>query len=242
MASNKLSIENLNNIKESLEQKMNESSDSTYNSESSSGTESRSGTESSSGTKTRSRSRSRSKHKNTNYKVKYNNLESKIRYMQLEMVNKEIQITELMDKINSNSNYNAIFTKINYLFERLDNVFTVLTERINTIDDKHYVKLQTLTILDTSEKSCVKAMEKYAIYLVNDVHPLLNNQIYLKNSIDSLYNIKVKDLTSLISKIKKQSFWVKVINVLWLMLFIHIFILCINIVMILGYYMYKYLK
>jgi hypothetical protein len=224
MNTNKPTIENLINIKEKLENMIDESSDSTYTPSS----------------RSRSSSRSKIRSKQKDYKTKYNSLESKIRYMQLEMTNRDIEITELSEKINSNAKYDTIMIKINSLFERLDNMYTVLTERINTIDDKHYIKLNTLIILDTSEKSCTKGMEKYAIYLVNDIHPLLNNQVYFKNAIDSLYDIKMKELKTLITKINNLSLVVKFKNTLWITLFSMIFILCINISVFAIYYIVKY--
>ena len=95
MNSNKPTLENLINIKEQLENNLDESSDGTYESE-------------------------------DNSKIKYHNLETKLRYMQLEMVNKDIEISELNNKLNKFNTYELLITKINFLFARLNNANNIL--------------------------------------------------------------------------------------------------------------------
>lgn len=225
MSSNQPTVEELNYIKTSLEQKMEESSDSEYTPSTSSGS---------------SCSR-KSRRNSTNYKTKYNSLESKIRYMQLEMVNKEIEITELNTKILVLTKYDDLFKKINFLFERLDNALKVLTERVNTIDDKHYIKYITINTLDTIKVSCDKVLEKYSVYLANEINPLFSdNQLYLKNSINGLYELKQKEYASFVTLINDKLHVIKIYNTLYMSLFVFLFLIVINILLMCCYLLFSY--
>lgn len=225
MSSNQPTVEELNYIKTSLEQKMEESSDSEYTPSTSSGS---------------SCSR-KSRRNSTNYKTKYNSLESKIRYMQLEMVNKDIEITELSTKILVLTKYDDLFKKINFLFERLDNALKVLTERVHTIDNKHYIKYITINTLDTIKVSCNKVIEKYSVYLANEINPLFSdNQLYLKNSINGLYDLKEKEFTSFTKLIDRVSFNVKLNNTLWMVLFVILFLIITNVLLMCCYLLFSY--
>ena len=159
-------LDDLNEIKNSLENKMSESSDSTDSTYEPSDDSS---------TSSSSKSPKRKSKKSSNYKEKYNKLESKIRYMQLEMVNKEIELTEIQQKlINFNKN-EEVNKKINFLFERLDNAYKILTERINTIEDTNYIKYKTITSLISINESCTKVKDKYSNYLNNELIPIMSS-------------------------------------------------------------------
>ena len=218
-------LENLQDIKKGLEDKMSESSDSTYNT---------SDDESSS---------QNSKSSKKNYKSKYRNLESKLRYMQLEMVNKDIEITEFKDKFNNFNKFQELIKKITFLFDRLDNAYKVLTERVNTINDDNYIKMDSLTILDTIKLSSIRVQDKYKLYLNNDVLPLFDeNQIYFKNAILLLYDNKSKDISAITKKINDKVIYINHQNSKWILLFILFIVLIIQVCVFLLYYLYNYLK
>ena len=200
----------LQEIKDILETTINnstDSSDSTY---------SYSTRSSSSSTSSGFKKKRHTKYK-TDYKTKYNNTESKLRYMQLEMVNKELEINELTQKLSVSTKYDAFFNKTNFLFERLDNAIKVLIERINTIEDNSIIKFKYINSLDTINLSCDKVKEKYAVFIVTDIYPLISNeQIYIKNSITALYDIKNNELNDISKLINKKIYDIRVCNTCWL--------------------------
>jgi len=230
-----ISTEQLQEIKDTLENSINNSSessdlsDSTYTSNSST----------SSGFKKKRRIKSKLEH-TQKYKTKCNNLESRLRYMQLEMVNNELKINELTHKISESVKYDTLFNKTNFLFERLDNAIKVLIERVNTIEDDSIIKFKYINSLDAIKISCDKVKEKYAVFLVTDIYPLLNdNQIYLKNSITALYDIKQKELNDVSKLIDTNIYNIKYSNTCWLSLFILFFIVILQIIIFVVYYYFK---
>jgi len=210
MSVNQPSINNLHEIKESLEQKINTSSDSDYSTDASTDTSTSS---------SHSKKKKNKKNKYHIYKLKYNHLESRIRYMQLDMVNKDIEIAELNNKLTIHNKNEILFTKINFLYERLDNAYKVLKDKMNSINEDKYIKLKTITELETIKESCKKVQEKYASYVNNDVYPLIDN-IYLKSAIQSLYDIKQKELLELSNEIDYNIYNTKYYNSCWLTLFV----------------------
>jgi hypothetical protein len=229
MTSNQIPIESLHEIKETLEQKISESTDSSDSDYSTS-------TSSTSSSSSRS---SKKKSKNTDYKLKYNKLESKIRYMQLDTVNKDLEIMELRSKVDIHTKNEILFSKINMLFERLDNAYKILTERSNIIIDPNILKFKTISDLTTIKGSCTKVQEKYLLYINNEVYPLINNQ-YLKNAISALYDIKQKEYLDLLKSIDLKIYNTKFNNTAWMFLFVVISVLLLQIIIITGCYMLGY--
>ena len=235
MSSNLPSIENLHDIKNVLEQKMNESSDSDYTTDNYT-----SNSDSSSSSINNKKSKKCIKN-NTDYKSKCNKLESKIRYMQLEMVNKEIEMTELKNKLDNRTKIDTLFIKINFLFERIDNAYKILKERINLSNDNNYIKLKKITDLTTNKESLKKVQEKYALYINNEVYPLIDtSNIYFKNAITALYEIKEKELTSLSTQIDIKINNTKFYNAIWLYLFVLIAVILLQLIILSGYYLFRY--
>jgi hypothetical protein len=172
MNSNKPSTESLKNIKKHLENKLDESSDSTCES---------------------------SDDNSNNKSLKYHNLETKLRYMQLEMVNKDIEISELNNKLNKFNTYELLITKINFLFDRLNNANNILIEKIVSIN------INPLSVMIQHKELCNKAIEKYEKYFTDDLLPLFNNdQKYLKIAITKLYLSKKNELIVINDKIDDQ--------------------------------------
>jgi len=173
---------------------------------------------------------------------KYNNLKTKIRYMQLEMVNKDIELTEFREKLNIFVKSENLNKKINFLFERLDNAYQVLNERINNINDIHFIKFNTINILNSIKESCKKVQNKYSDYIVNELYILIDNkQIYLKNAIESLYDIKMKRLEKMITNIDVKMYNTQFYNIMWGSLILIVIIIWIQIILyivgsIIGYY------
>jgi hypothetical protein len=128
MNSNKPSTESLKNIKKHLENKLDESSDSTYES---------------------------SDDNSNNKSLKYRNLETKLRYMQLEMVNKDIEISDLTEKLHKFNTSDALFNKINFLFDRLNNANNILIEKTININNN------PISVLLQHKELCNKVIEKY---------------------------------------------------------------------------------
>jgi hypothetical protein len=235
MSSNLPTIENLHDIKNVLEQKMNESSDSDYSTDNYT-----SNSNSTSSSISNKKSKKCIKN-NTDYKSKCNRFESKIRYMQLEMVNKDIEVTELKNKLNHSIKIDIIFTKIHFLFERLDNAYKILKERINLLNDNNYIKLKMITDLTTNKDSLRKVQEKYALYINNEVYSLIDtSDIYFKNAITALYDIKEKELTSLSNQIDVKINNTKFYNALWLYFFVLITVIFLQIIIIIGFYLFEY--
>jgi hypothetical protein len=132
-------------------------------------------------------------------------LETKIHYMKLDLVNKEIEIEEYKNKCLILSKYEQIFKNIEFLFDRFNNAYTILNERINTKSDNDLFKY--IILLENSHSVCIKTKDKYNQYLNNDIIPLFTPQhIYLKNSVIIAFSIKDKEFTDLILKIDKLIF------------------------------------
>jgi len=135
---------------------------------------------------------------NSDYKIKYNSCESKYRYLQLELANKEIEISELKEKLEILNKYQLLIKNTNFLFDRLDNAFKVLHERINKIEDNSFIKINTFSILANIENLCIKTKDKYQEYINNSVYPLfLDDQIIFKNAITIIYNNKIKEFNNI---------------------------------------------
>lgn len=217
-------INELKHIKEVLERKMNESSDSDY-----SPSESESSNYSDKSRKNKNRI-------NIDYKSKYNKSESKYRYLQLEMSNKNIEINELKEKLILLDNHQVIIKNINFLYERLDNAFKGLYEKIDTINDKKIIKFETLIILDSIESMCIKTKDKYDAYINTNIYPLFPiNENIIKNSLTMYYLDKQKEFDKILLKIKNQRYNTDIHNLLKMIGLSIIFIILINIIIFVIY-------
>jgi hypothetical protein len=209
-------------IQEALEKKMNESSDSEY---------------SPSESDTSSRSSRRKKYKTVDYKTKYNNSESKYRYLQLEMSNKNIEINELKEKLVILDKHVLIIKNISFLFERLDNAFRGLDEKINTINDTGIIKFATLISLDITENMCIKTKDKYNVFINENIYPLFpDNQIILKNSLTMYYLEKQKGFDIILLKIKNLKYKTTLNNICRIIGLLILFLIFLNIIMMGIYY------
>jgi hypothetical protein len=203
MNSNKPTLENLINIKAQLENNLDESSDSTYESE-------------------------------DNSKIKYHNLETKLRYMQLEMVNKDIEISELNDKLNKFNTYELLITKINFLFARLNNANNILIEKIISLNTN------PLNVMIQHKELCNKAIEKYEKYFTDDLLPLFNNdQTYLKEAITELYLNKNYELRIIANKIDDQIHLIKTKNIINFSIIILLIQISILAIVLIIFYFFK---
>jgi hypothetical protein len=180
MNSNKPSTESLKNIKKHLENKLDESSDSTYES---------------------------SDDNSNNKSLKYRNLETKLRYMQLEMVNKDIEISDLTEKLHKFNTSDALFNKINFLFDRLNNANNILIEKTININNN------PISVLLQHKELCNKVIEKYEKYFTIDLLPLFNDdQKYLKDAITTFYHDKNNELIIIANNIDDQIHFTKTKN------------------------------
>lgn len=231
MFSNKMtsiSTEELKHIKEVLEQKMNESSDSEYTPSESESSE------------YSDKSRKIKRRSNIDYKSKYNNSESKYRYLQLEMSNKNIEINELKEKLLLLDNHLLIIKNINFLFERLDNAFKGLNEKIDTINDEKIIKFETLIILDSVESICNKTKDKYDAYINTSVYPLFPvNEYITKNALTMYYLDKQKKFDKILLKINKQKYKTNVNNILRIIGLLLLFLIILNIVIMVIYFLMR---
>lgn len=135
-------------------------------------------------------------------------LESKIHYMKLDLVNKDIEIEEYKNKCLILSKYEQVFKNIEFLFDRFNNAYTVLKERIYAKPDNNLFKY--ILLLENSHSTCLKTKDKYNQYLTNDIIPLFTpQQNYLKNSIIITFSIKDKEFADLILMIDKLIFYAK---------------------------------
>ena len=181
--------DDLNKIKEKLEQKINESSES----------------ESSSSDTSSSYTLKKKRKSKIDYKTKYNQCESKYRYLQLEMSNANIEINELKEKTIVLDKHNLLTKNINFLFERLDNAFKILNERL-IIKDENIIKFTTLNSLKSLNELCLKTKDKYEGYINTNVYPLfLDDQHIFKISITNHYLQKIKEFDNLLLLIKTKS-------------------------------------
>jgi len=207
--SSSIPIDELKQIKLALEEKMNESYDTDYSDNSTKPTK-------------------KKKTIITDYKSKYNSSESKYRYLQLELSNKEIEISELKEQLVIFEKHKLLIKNVNFLFDRLDNAFKILHDRINTINDSHIIKLNTITYLQTLENLCLKTKDKYEEYINNSVYPLfLDDQIIFKNSITLIYSNKIKEFNTIqnIIKIKKYNTQFNNTGIIILISFLVVFML-----------------
>lgn len=223
-------LSDLMQIKQKLEDKLNETSDSdsTYVTESeSSDSESK-----------------KSKKKNSSYKYKYERLESKNRYMQLEMANKDIEITELKNKLEIFNKHEQIAKKYNFLFERLDNAIKILTERMNTNKDDSIFKLKVIDQYQSLIDSCKKVSIKYINFFNDELLPLLDDPMnsYTKNSIELLLKNKERELTNIANncsnKIYNLSYYIFFALILCIMTLL--FIISIIVFIIIYSYQHKH--
>ena len=172
------------------------------------------------------------KNSNTNTKFKYINkkLESRIHYMKLDIVNKDIEIEELRNKMISFDKNLNIFKHINYLFERLDNGIMVLNQRLDSNNESDISKY--IYFLEHTYTLCYNVKTKYQLYLYDTLFPLLdNNHEYLKKSTLLLFQIKESELLLISSKInnkikdnQNKQFLLSFLN--FLCIFIMIAIIC----------------
>ena len=212
----------LNKIKEKLEQKINESSDSE---------DSSSDTSSSYTLKKKRKSK-------IDYKTKYNQSESKYRYLQLEMSNQNIEINELKEKTIVLDKHNLLTKNINFLFERLDNAFKILNERL-IIKDENIIKFTTLNSLKSLNELCLKTKDKYEGYINTNVYPLfLDDQHIFKISITNHYLQKIKEFDNLARLIKIKSDTTILYNTFVLFSLIVCSIILLNLIMISVYFIF----
>jgi hypothetical protein len=161
-------------------------------------------------------------------------LESKIHYMKLDLVNKDIEIEEYKNKCLILNKYEQIFKNIEFLFDRFNNAFTILKERINIKPDNDLFKY--IIMLENSHSVCIKTKDKYNQYLNNDIIPLFTpQQNYLKNSVIITFSIKDKEFTDLVLKIDKLIFNAKLKQ-----FFNHLLITCGFFVVILAVFLNFY--
>jgi hypothetical protein len=218
-------IDDLKHIKEILEEKMNESSDSEYTpSESESSDYS-------------DKSKKYKKRTNIDYKSKYNKSESNYRYLQLELSNRNIEINEMKEKLLLLDNHQLIIKNINFVFERLDNAFKGLNEKINTIIDKNFINFEILVILDSIESMCNKTKDKYDMYINTNIYSLFPmNEYIIKNAVTMYYLDKQKEFDKILLKIKIQKYNTTLKNLLRI---IGLIILFIIIIIIIIYYLIR---
>jgi len=217
-------------IKQKLEEKLNQSSesDSTYITES----ESYESSESSSSKKIKSRKN------NTSYKYKYERLESKNRYMQLEMSNKDVEITELKDKLEVFSKYELITKKSNFLFERLDNAIKILKERMNTNKDNSIFKLNVINQYQSLIVSCQKVCVKYINFFNDELIPLMDVSLhaYTKNSYELLLKNKEKELIDIATNCKNKIYNLNYYILSVIILFVITLLILLNILLLIIYW------
>jgi hypothetical protein len=163
----------------------------------------------------------------SHYIIMNEKLESKIHYMKLDIVNKDIQIKDLQDKdLESNKLYNFLRNS-EFLFDRLDNAHTVLSERLNSkpLNDSFKYIVYLENTLDLCSRTITKYQNFIQLNLTIEMYP---NQKYTILAVESLYAIKNKELLSLHDKIKQKIFYIKFSH---FVLFFNIFIICIFIVL-----------
>ena len=221
-------LSELMQIKQKLEEKLNETSDSdsTYTTESESSDSSNSNSK-------------KSKKKNTSYKYKYERLESKNRYMQLEMTNKDIEITELKDKLEIFNKHEQITKKYNFLFERLDNAIKILTERMNNNKDNSIFKLKVINQYQSLIYSSEKVSIKYINFFNDELIPLMDNSLhtYTKISTELLLKNKEKELINIANNCKNKIYNLNYYILFLVILCIITLLFTINII-VLGRYLY----
>jgi hypothetical protein len=137
------------------------------------------------------------------YKVQVDKLEQRLHYMKLDVVNKDLEINELKNKIILLEGNTKLYSNINYLFERLDNAIKVLNEKLDSYQPTSDI-IKDMVLLEHVNDMCVKAIEKYLTYLNNDVKPLFKNDVYLKQSTLLLYSEKDKTMNDISIKVKKH--------------------------------------
>jgi hypothetical protein len=186
-----ISTDELKHIKEVLEQKVNESSESEYSSSES------------------DNSSKKIRNKNISlkdYRSKYNQSETRYRYLQLDLSNKSIEISELKEKLSALDKYKLLVKNVNFLFDRLDNAFKILNERLIIKDEKIF-KYNTLSSLQSLKELCNKTKDKYEGYINTNILPLFSDDQYiLKISLTHHYLDKIKEFDSILVKIiEKQN-------------------------------------
>jgi hypothetical protein len=162
-------------------------------------------------------------------------LESKIHYMKLDLVNKDIEIEEYKNKCLILTKYEQVFKNVEFLFDRFNNAYTTLKERINAKPDNDLFKY--IILLENSHSVCIKTKDKYNQYLNNDIIPLFTQQQnYLKNAVIITFSIKDKEFTDLILNIEKLIFYAKLNQFIS-----HLIITCIFFIVIFIVILYFYL-
>jgi hypothetical protein len=137
------------------------------------------------------------------YKVQVDKLEQRLHYMKLDIVNKDLDINELKNKIILLEGNTKLYSNINYLFERLDNAIKILNEKLDSYQPTSDI-IKDMVLLEHINDMCVKAIEKYLTYLNTDVKPLFKNDVYLKQSTLLLYSEKDKTMNDISIKVKKH--------------------------------------
>jgi len=195
----KLSIEELSVLKEGIQNTEISSSESSNTDDNSDYD-----TDSSSVSKNKKKKKNKKIYKKSNSKyININKkLESRIHYMKLDLVNRDIEIEELKNKMILFEKNLNIFNHINFLFERLDNSIKVLNERLHSKPDSNILKY--LYFLEHTNNLCYNVNNKYDIYLNDNLLPLLDNQEYLKKSIILSYQYNKKELLLISSNINKK--------------------------------------
>jgi hypothetical protein len=149
------------------------------------------------------------KHKNKKdkhvsvYKVQVDKLEQRLHYMKLDLVNKDLDINVLKNKIILLEGNAKLHSNINFLFDRLDNAIKVLNEKLDSYQPTTDT-IKDMVLLEQIDSMCVKAIEKYLTYLNTDVKPLFKDDMYLKQSTLLLYSEKDKTMNDISIKVKKH--------------------------------------
>ena len=197
----KLSIEELSVLKEGIKNTEISSSESSDIDD-----DSDYDTDSSSVSKNKKKKKNKKIYKNIPFYNEYINinkkLESRIHYMKLDIINRDLELEELRNKMNLFEKNLNIFKNINFLFERLDNSIKVLNERLNSKEDPNILKY--LYFLEHTNNLCYTVNNKYELYLNDNIIPLLDDNIYLKKSIILSYQFNKKELLFISSNINKK--------------------------------------
>jgi len=137
------------------------------------------------------------------YKVQLDKLEQRLHYMKLDLVNKDLDINVLKNKIILLEGNAKLHSNINFLFDRLDNAIKVLNEKLDSYQPTTYT-IKDMVLLEQIDSMCIKAIEKYLTYLNTEVKPLFKDEMYLKQSTLLLYSEKDKTMNDISIKVKKH--------------------------------------
>jgi len=164
-------------------------------------------------------------------------LETRIHYMKLDIVNKDIEISELNEKINTTNKINTFFHNSELLFERLNNAHFILSEKLNSkpVNDSY----KQLLFLENTYNLCRNTIEKYHSYL--EVSFNIQNYTDHKYSIiaiEFLFSNKMNELILIHDKVNKQITYIK-FKQMFNHILLHIFFLVIIFSIFFNFYYYK---